>query len=181
MGHRLKEYRAVMRISGWPSAMEMKRLRGLKREKRPRAIHKKCHMMMLQPLRMRFPMLIFGALWLLVVITVSYCPVQAENGGSPPTSAGIPVRTAMRNVDFYFTDRIAVHIAVLDGTLKTNYGSMPVFDDKKSFDLNVAFANIIMTMDSLTNDLNDYVFTKPDAPLKKLSVTAQSENLVMKE
>lgn len=86
----------------------------------------------------------------------------------------------MRNVDFHFTDRIAVHIAFLNGALKTNYGSMPVFDDKESFDLEVTSANIAVTMESLSNDLNDYVFVKPDAPLKKLSVMAQGERLGLK-
>ena len=35
-------------------------------------------------------------------------------------------------------------------------------------------------MTALTNDLNDYVFAKPDAPLKKLNATTKGKQLVIK-
>ena len=86
----------------------------------------------------------------------------------------------MRNVVFHFTERIEVHIASLDGTLTTNYGGFPVFDDKKSFDLDVDSAKILMSLNSLSNDLNDYVFARPEAPLKRLWVWEQGEKLGVK-
>jgi hypothetical protein len=57
---------------------------------------------------------------------------------------------------------------------------MPVFDNKQSFSLDVDSANITVSTTALSNDLNDYVFAKPGAPLKKLTVTTQSNDLVLK-
>jgi hypothetical protein len=86
----------------------------------------------------------------------------------------------MRNVDFHLTDRIVVHIAALDGQLTPVRGSIPVFDDKTSFSLNVDSANISLSTTALSNDLNDFVFLKPDAPIKKLSITTAGDQLVLK-
>ncbi|MCE0496495.1 MAG: hypothetical protein LV481_00925 [Methylacidiphilales bacterium] len=90
------------------------------------------------------------------------------------------VRTAMKNVDFHLTDTIVVHIATLEGRLAPDGGEMPVFDDKKSFHLEVDTAQIQVGTQALSNDLNDYVFAKPDAPLKKLAITTQGDELVLK-
>jgi len=86
----------------------------------------------------------------------------------------------MKNVDFHLTDRIIVHITTLDGQLTPSHGNMPVFDDKESFSLDVDSANISVSTVALSNDLNDFVFSKPDAPLKKLTVTARGNELVLK-
>jgi len=56
---------------------------------------------------------------------------------------------------------------------------MPVFDDKQSFTIDVDSANVTLNMTALTNDLNDYVFAKPGAPLKKLNASTQGKQLVV--
>jgi len=86
----------------------------------------------------------------------------------------------MRNVEYHLTDRIIVHIVSLDGKLTPKPGQIPVFDDKTSFGLDIDTATIILSMGALTNDLNDYVFAKPDAPLKHLDASTQGDKLVMK-
>lgn len=86
----------------------------------------------------------------------------------------------MRNVEYHLTDRIIVHIVSLDGKLTPKPGQIPVFDDKASFGLDIDTATIILSMAALTNDLNDYVFAKPDAPLKHLDASTQGDQLVMK-
>jgi hypothetical protein len=103
---------------------------------------------------------------------------QASGGSSGPSAT--PVRAAMRNVQYHLTDRIIVHIASLDGKLTPKPGEIPVFDDKNSFGLEVESAVIVLNMTALTNDLNDYVFAKPDAPIKHLSASAQGDRLVLK-
>lgn len=90
------------------------------------------------------------------------------------------VRTAMKNVDFHLTDAIVVHIATLDGELTPDGGAIPIFDDKKSFHLEVHSARIQVGAQALSNDLNDYVFAKADAPLKKLSVSTRGNQLILK-
>lgn len=85
----------------------------------------------------------------------------------------------MRNVDFHLTDRIIIHMASLNGKL-TPTKEFPIFDDKQSFSLDVDSASLIVSTTALTNDLNDYVFSAPGAPLKKLEVTTQGNQLIMK-
>jgi hypothetical protein len=97
---------------------------------------------------------------------------------APATNAAVKV--GMKNVEFHLTDTIILHIATLDGRLTPKPGQIPVFDDKESFGLDVDSANITMTMTALTNDLNDYVFANPSAPLKKLAVSTRGKELVVK-
>ncbi len=97
-----------------------------------------------------------------------------------PTAANAAVRIGMKNVEFHLTDRIIVHIATLNGKLTTKPGQIPDFDDRTSFGIDAESANITVSMTALTNDLNDYVFAKPSAPLKKLSVSTRGKELVVK-
>jgi hypothetical protein len=107
-----------------------------------------------------------------------------NNGTSPATpatdNANTVVRTSMQNVEYHLTDGIIVDINSLNGRLTPNPGKIPVFDDKSSFGLAVDSANITLSMTALTNDLNDYVFAKPDAPLKHLSASTEGDQLVIK-
>jgi hypothetical protein len=102
-------------------------------------------------------------------------PVSATGGATETV-----VRAQIRNVDFHLTDRIIVHIVSLDGSLSTKPGEIAVFDDKNSFGIEVDSAKNTLSMTALTNDLNDYVFAKADAPLKKLSASIQGDDLVIK-
>jgi len=91
------------------------------------------------------------------------------------------VHTVMRNVGFHLTDQIVVHINTLEGTFApTHQNQIPVFDDKSSFQIDVATANITLTTTALSNDLNDYVFSRPGAPLKKLTVSIKDDELIVK-
>jgi hypothetical protein len=95
-------------------------------------------------------------------------------------SSNTAVKTGMKNVEFHLTDGIVVHIVALNGKLTPLKGDLPVFDDKQSFALDVDSATIIVSPAALTNDLNDYVFAKPDAPLKKLDVSIKGDELIVK-
>lgn len=81
------------------------------------------------------------------------------------------VHTQMHNVVYHFTPNIMVHIRDLGGELVPAGGySLPVFDDKKSFSLRIAAAEIAISPRSLANALNSYVFAAKDAPLKDVSL-----------
>src|ERR1700732_4310597 len=82
--------------------------------------------------------------------------------------------------EFHLTDNIIVHIATLNGKLEPKPGEIPVFDDKQSFMIDVDSASVTLSMTALTNDLNDYVFVKPSAPVKKLSASTNGKQLVVK-
>jgi len=127
------------------------------------------------------------SLWAQDGKTAAPKPAAAQTDGQAGSSGtaaggenGAVVRTAMRNVDYHLTDRIIVHITSLDGKLAPKPGQIPVFYDKNSFGLDVDAATIILNMTALTNDLNDYVFAKADAPLKKLSTSTEGDQLIMK-
>lgn len=95
-------------------------------------------------------------------------------------SAADTVLVEMKNVDFHLTDKIVIHIASLEGKLAAAPGQIPVFDDKRSFSVDASSADVAVSTQALTNDLNDFVFAKPDAPVKKLRVTTQGNELVIK-
>jgi hypothetical protein len=113
---------------------------------------------------------------------------QAQKQSSPPTAAsaanassgGGEVDASMKNVNYYLTDRIIVHIVSLNGKLTPKPDQMVVFDDRQSFGIDVDSAKVTLSTTSLTNDLNDYVFAKPDAPLKKLAATIEGDRLTVK-
>ncbi len=126
--------------------------------------------------------LFFSATFLVALVATSALAQEEKPASSanPPADANnTPVRLAMRNVEYHLTDQIIVHIGSLDGRLTPKPGQIPVFDDKGSFGLAVDAAQITLGMTALTNDLNDYVFAKPDAPLKKLSASAKGDELTI--
>lgn len=107
-------------------------------------------------------------------------PAAQQNQSGTAAASGA-VRAAIKNVDFHLTDRIVVHIETLSGTLvPAQQGQIPVFDDKNSLVFNVDTANITLGTAALTNDLNDYVFGKPGAPLKNLSANIKGDQLIIK-
>ena len=103
-------------------------------------------------------------------------PEAAPTPGSATANA---VQVEMKNVDFRLTDKIVVHIASLEGRLVSAPGHVPVFDDKRSFSVDASSADVTVSARALTNDLNDFVFASPDAPLKKLKVTTKGNELVI--
>jgi hypothetical protein len=104
-------------------------------------------------------------------------PAPAE--GAP--SAKDSVRVAMKNVMYHFTDDIAVHIVSVQGALvPTRPPQIVVFDDKTSFLLNLDYAEIAMSCDSLAHALNQRVFGAADAPIKDVSIQSKANTLIVK-
>jgi hypothetical protein len=104
-----------------------------------------------------------------------------HNGAASDTEAtGKPVQVQMRNVLYHFTDNVAVHIRSLRGELTPQGHELPIFDDKNSFTVQIASAEIAITADSLANVLNSYVFAGGDAPLKDVSIRIENGRLKVK-
>jgi hypothetical protein len=102
-------------------------------------------------------------------------PSQHDSFPSPP------VRVAMKNVAYHFSDAIAVHIISLQGEVtSTRPGEIVVFDDKESFKLAMSYAEIAMTADSLAHVLNENVFSAADAPIKEVTILSVGNALVIK-
>ena len=122
----------------------------------------------------------------LSLLLIAAATSAQQNHTKPPAPATSPasgagdVQTSMKNVRYHLTDKIIVHITLLNGKLIPKPDQTVVFDDKQSFSIAVDSAKVSLSTASLTNDLNDYVFAKPDAPLKKLIATVEGDQLTIK-
>jgi hypothetical protein len=121
-------------------------------------------------------LLIFG----LFCSSISLCSNPPHPTTAPDTGGSATVRTAMKNVEFHLTDRIVIYVSALNGKLTPKQGDIAIFDDKSSFGIDVDSANVSITPAALSNDMNDFVFANPDAPLKKLSATIEGNELTVK-
>lgn len=84
----------------------------------------------------------------------------------------------MRNIQYHYSPQVAVHIEKLRGQfVPAKPDGIPIFDDSQSFSLGIRYARIAISADSLANVLNQNVFSADDAPLKKLKITVEGENL----
>ena len=82
---------------------------------------------------------------------------------------------------YHFGDRIAVHIVQLRGHLTpTKPGAIVVFDDRNSFALNLASAEIAISCKSLAQVLNEDAFSAHDAPIKDVSIESKNNQLIIK-
>jgi len=91
------------------------------------------------------------------------------------------VQAQMHNVMYHFTDNVWVHLINVGGSLvPTTPGHYPIFDDKNSFELHIAAAEITMDPQSLANVMNTHVFSAKDAPLKDISVSIEKGGLKVK-
>ena len=98
---------------------------------------------------------------------------QSETGKKP-----VPVHFHMQGIHFRFMPSVAVDIRSLDGELIAQHGSHPIFDDKDSFILQVESGEVSVSPEAMSDDLNDYVFHYPGAPLSDLKVTLEKDGTV---
>jgi len=105
--------------------------------------------------------------WLLsTCVLVSLCHAADD-------SSGRRVATEMRGIAYHFSDTVAVRIAYLKGELVPSPSAgLPIFDDSQSFSISVKSAELSITVDALSNVLNEYVFAASDAPIKGIRVSA---------
>lgn len=100
---------------------------------------------------------------------------KVETGSKESTNA---VQTQMKNVSFHTDQDIVLVIKNLRGELiPLEKEKHPVFDNKKSFILNIYSAEISIDTKSLSLLLNRYVFGYEDSPLKDLKITTAGNQL----
>src|SRR5580658_4408685 len=127
------------------------------------------------------PACLFIALLALSHFSPGEAPAQSSKTSSGQTGDSHRVQVVMRNVMYHFADRIAAHIVHLQGQLSpVRPGGLIVFDDKNSFVLDLAWAEIAISCNSLAQVLNENVFSAPDAPIKGISIEAKNNQLVIK-
>jgi hypothetical protein len=91
--------------------------------------------------------------------------------------AAEPVATRMRNVVFHFGKGIEMRVDDLNGRLVSTRSGPPVFDDVNSYAVDIQSARVSLTADSLTNLMNNYVFAGPNAPISKLKIEIEGNEL----
>lgn len=113
-----------------------------------------------------------------ILVICATLPAQEKPQSSPNDGA---VQVQMHNVMYHYSDNINVHLRQLGGALiPTTPGQVPVFDDKKSFSIQIAAAEIAIPPQSLANILNSNVFSGSDAPLKDIEVSIENGLLKIK-
>src|SRR5690242_8292714 len=91
------------------------------------------------------------------------------------------VQVQMHNVMYHYSDNVSVHLRDLGGALlPTSTGKIPVFDDRQSFSIQIAAAEIAITPQSLASVLNSNVFAGKDAPLKNIEISIEKGRLKVK-
>ena len=106
---------------------------------------------------------------------------SSESPAVAPPPRGKGVKAEMHNVIFRLMPKAGAHLETLSGELwPTGKNEMPVFDDKSSFEVHVNSGRVSVTPEALSAVMNDYVFAKPDAPLKELQVKIQNGKLDVK-
>jgi hypothetical protein len=105
------------------------------------------------------------------VVAALFVLATRSAGSFDSADSARSVEVQMQNVLYHYADDVAVHIRKLHGSLLPKQ-ELPIFDDKMSFTLQVASAEIAMSLPSMANVLNHYVFKKSDAPLKDLTLRA---------
>ena len=87
-------------------------------------------------------------------------------------------QVSMRNVNFYVTRDAALRIRHLRGEMRPLKGEAVVFDDRKSFVIRMAYAEIGLAGPDLSTLLNTVVFAYRGAPLRRMRVRMAGPHLV---
>ena len=113
-------------------------------------------------------------------------PARATTSPPPPTTSP-PVQIEMRNVRLHVVDGaagsggIVLDVKLLRGEMvSTHPDRPPVFDDPRSYVLDVSDGEVAMDMASLTNLMNRQIFNYDDAPLSDIEVEADGNELKQK-
>ena len=111
---------------------------------------------------------------------VSARPLQTRSAPpSTPTKAA-PVQIAMQHVRLHVADGIVLDVASLRGEMISRTNAPPVFDDARSYVMQISDATVSMDMASLQTLLNRFALGYDGAPLKNVRVTNDGRRLEMK-
>jgi hypothetical protein len=107
------------------------------------------------------------------VAILAAAPLSARNGADH-------VQIEMKNVRLHVSPNVALDVVHLRGTMiSRTAGAAPVFDDQRSYVLELQAASLSMSMDSLQALMNDHVFAYDGAPLKDIKIAADGQFVKM--
>jgi len=102
----------------------------------------------------------------------------AKRDSTSAAAADSITRVSMRRVNFWIIPGAALRIRRMRGTMNSLRGGPVVFDDKNSFVINLAYAEIGLNGNDVTTLMNQYIFAYPGAPLKKLKIHTSGSQLI---
>lgn len=116
---------------------------------------------------------------LLVKILAAFlCAVSSVAAWSAPPASGVDIE--MKNVRLHVAAGVTLDVAHLRGRMiSRTAGVPPVFDDQRSYVLELEAASMSMSMDSLQALMRNHVFAYDGAPLKDISITHDGEQVKM--
>ena len=87
----------------------------------------------------------------------------------------------MKNVHLHIAAGIVLNVRQLRGEMVSKAtGSPPVFDDQRSYIINMFSADVSMDMASLSNLMNHHAFAWEDAPIKEIEMSVDEGRLKQK-
>ena len=89
------------------------------------------------------------------------------------------VQIEMRNVRLHLAGGVTMDVARLRGTMISRTAAPPVFDNQRSYVLDIDTASLSMTDDSVQALMNNHVFASEGAPLKNIKVAVDGDRLKM--
>ena len=115
-------------------------------------------------------------------------PVSGAVAPAAPAGARLPRtvrggRTAVQfaHVDFHVAPGVVLEIRHLRGEMANRSGDGPVvLDDKRSFVIRIASAEVALDTTSLAHLMNDHVFGYTGSPLRRLTFATQAGQLVQR-
>jgi hypothetical protein len=84
----------------------------------------------------------------------------------------------MRNLHLHLADDVELQVDDLRGRLSSTKSGPPFFDDIDSYVVDLDYARVAMSPQSLTSLMNGHVFAGEDAPIRKLSIAVEGNELV---
>jgi hypothetical protein len=104
----------------------------------------------------------------------------AAGGARPVSQAQAPrVQIEMKNVRLHVASGVTLDVTGLRGTMISRTAGPPVFDDQRSYVLELDTASLSMTIASLQTLMTNHVFAAPGAPLRDIKLGVDGDRLKM--
>jgi len=110
---------------------------------------------------------------------VCLCAVYFVSASGTPRTNGADVHIQMMNVRLHADEGVVLDVEHLDGLMVSRSRAAPVFDDQRSYFLQIDSARLSMSIDSLQNLMNRHVFAYDGAPLKNVKLSVDGDRLKM--
>jgi hypothetical protein len=118
---------------------------------------------------------------LALVLAALALAMEAGAASAPAARGGPPLRVRIQNVHMIALPGVILEVRSLSGRLApTRRGAIPIFDDPRSFRIEIDRATTALSTASMSALLNRYTFAYPGAPLRDLALEVKDGKLRQK-